>query len=93
MNVSSINNLTAAASVSAESPPAHPLTEDQRTLIHAVKAVNAAGILGEENELTFVVERGSPRAVARIVNKATRQLVQQIPAEYVVRMAEEINRG
>ena len=93
MNVSSINNLAAAATVSAEAPPAHPLKDDQRTLIHAVKAVNAAGILGEENELTFVVERGSRLAVARIVNKKTRQLVQQIPAEYVVRMAEEINRG
>jgi uncharacterized FlaG/YvyC family protein len=92
MNISSINSPT-AAHASAETPPAHPLKEDQRTLIHAVKAVNAAGVLGEENELTFVVERGSRRAVARIVNKATRQLVQQIPAEFVVRMAEEINRG
>jgi uncharacterized FlaG/YvyC family protein len=93
MNVTSINNVTAAAHTPAENPPAHHLTDDQRTLIHAVKAVNASGILGEKNELTFIVDRGSQRVVARIVNKETRQLVQQIPAEYVVRMAEEAKKG
>jgi uncharacterized FlaG/YvyC family protein len=93
MNVTSINSLAAAVGAPAETRPAHPLTDDRRTLIHAVKAVNASGMLGQENELTFVVERGSRRAVARIVNKETREVVQQIPAEYVVRMAEEIERG
>jgi uncharacterized FlaG/YvyC family protein len=93
MNVTSINDLAAAVRAPAETPPAHPLTDEQRTLIHAVKAVNASAMLGDENELTFVVERGTQRAVARIVNKETRQLVEQIPAEYVLRMAEEIQRG
>jgi uncharacterized FlaG/YvyC family protein len=93
MNISSINNLVAAVGAPAEPVPAHRLTDDQRTLIHAVKAVNASGMLGQENELTFVLERGARRAVARIVNIQTRQVVEQIPAEYVVRMAEEMSGG
>ena len=62
MNVSSINNVAAAAGAPVEPAPAHHLTDDQRTLIHAVKAVNASGMLGQENELTFILERGSRRA-------------------------------
>jgi len=93
MNVTSINNPAAAIGTPAEIPLAPAARKDQHTLIHAVKAINASGILGEENELTFVVERGSRLAVARIVNKETREVVEQIPAEYVLRMAEEINRG
>jgi uncharacterized FlaG/YvyC family protein len=93
MNVSSIDNLAVPVSAPTEVAPALYLTEDQRTLIHAVKAVNATGMFGQENELTFVIERGSRRAVARIVNKQTREVVQQIPDEYVLRMAEEMNRG
>jgi uncharacterized FlaG/YvyC family protein len=93
MNVTSINNPVAAISAPAEPAPAHHLQEDQRTLIHAVKAVNASGVLGDENELTFVLERGTRRAVARIVNKQTREVVQQIPAESVIRMAEEMSRS
>jgi uncharacterized FlaG/YvyC family protein len=58
-----------------------------------VKAVNASGMLGRDNELTFVLDRVSRRAVTRIVNKQTGEVVDQIPAEYVLRMAEELNRG
>jgi uncharacterized FlaG/YvyC family protein len=90
MNISSINNLAAAIVPPKEPVPTHYLAEDQRKLIQAVKAVNASGMLGPENELTFVMERGSRLAVARIVNKQTREVVEQIPAEYVVRMAEEL---
>ncbi|HEY4361719.1 MAG TPA: flagellar protein FlaG [Bryobacteraceae bacterium] len=93
MNVSSIANLVAPVGAPTEPAPAHHLTEDQRTLIHAVKAVNASEMLGQDNELTFVFERGSHRTVARIVNKQTREVVKQIPAEYVLRMAEEMKRG
>jgi uncharacterized FlaG/YvyC family protein len=93
MNVTSVDNVVATVGVATEPVAAHQLMEDQRTLIHAVKAVNASGMLGQENELTFVLERGTRRAVARIVNKETRQLVKQIPDEYVLRMAEEMNRG
>ena len=93
MNVSSINNLAAPVGATAETQAAHPLTEDQRTLIHAIKAVNASEMFGSENELTFILERRSRRPMPRLVNRETRQVVQQIPGEYVMRMAEEIKRG
>ena len=94
MSISSVSSHQAVpAPVPAEPASPRPSTEDQRTLIQAVKAVNATEMFGQENELTFFLDRASRRAVARIVNKKTREVVQQIPAEYVLRMAEEIKRG
>jgi uncharacterized FlaG/YvyC family protein len=89
--LSSINNL--AMQVSATAEPSTPLSEEERILVHAVKAVNASEMLGPENELTFLRDRGTRRAVVRIVNKRTGEVIQQIPAEYVLRMAEEMKRG
>lgn len=91
MNISSAHFAFLQGHTQAEPAPPNPLTEDQRTLIHAVKAVNAAETFGQDNELTFVMDRAARRAVVRIVNRKTREVIQQIPAEYVLRLAEEIN--
>ena len=95
MNVTSINNLASqlsASSVSAPSLP-KPVSEDQKALIRAVKAVNAAEMFGEENEVTFRVDRTAGIAVVRVVNKKTGELVQQIPSEQILKMAEESSGG
>ena len=86
MNISSISNLatTVAQPVQAKQP-----TQDQKALIQAVKAVNASQLLGQENELTFIIDRAAQIAVVRIVNKKTGELVQQIPNEQVLKLAEE----
>lgn len=90
MNLSSIQNV-AILNAAAEPVPTQPLTEDQRTLIQAVKAVNASGMFGQDNELTFSMDRAARQMVLRVVNKATRDVVMQIPDEYVLRLAEKMN--
>jgi len=80
------------------SAPAEPVlpqaaSQDQRTLIQAVKAVNAVELFGQNNELTFIMDRATRRAVVRIVDRKSGEVVEQIPAEYVLRMAEELKRG
>ena len=93
MDVSSISNLAGnlTAVVEAQAPAA--AAPGQRQLIQAVKAVNAAEMFGQNNELTFVMDRASRRAVVRIVNRNTHEVVRQIPSEYVLRLAEESSRG
>lgn len=88
MNISSISNFASHLS-SQTAQPKQPPTPDQRALIQAVKAVNAAEMFGQENELTFVIDRAARIAVVRIVNKKTGDVVQQIPNEQVLKMAEE----
>jgi uncharacterized FlaG/YvyC family protein len=61
----------------------------QRQLIQAVKAVNGSELFGQNSELTFVFDRHTRKALVRIINKETREVVMQIPPERVIRMAEE----
>ena len=88
MDISSMN--AAHVPAPAEPPSAQPANAEQRNLIQAVKAVDATELFGQENELTFLFDRSTRRAVVRIVNRESGQVVQQIPAEKVLRMAEEI---
>ena len=87
MDISSISN-NLPVSAPAE-PTAAPVPNNQRALIQAVKAVNAPELFGEENELTFVMDRQSRRMLVRIVNRQTGKIVDQIPPEYVLNLAEE----
>ena len=90
MNTSSVNN---HASAPAETPLPRAIAEEQRTLIKAVKAVNAAEMFGHQNEVTFVYDRPTQRMLVRVVNRETREIVNQIPSEYVIQMAEEMKGG
>jgi flagellar protein FlaG len=90
MDVSTINELRTGIPTAPSAPALE--VEERRTLIHAVRAVNAAELYGQENELSFAFDRQSQRAVVRIVDKKTRELVQQIPNEQVLRLAEELKQ-
>ncbi len=88
MDVASVqaNPLTAAT---APEVPAS-IQKEQREMIRAVKAINASELFGEDNELTFVLDRETRRPLVRIVDKKTQQVVRQIPPEYALRMAEDL---
>jgi uncharacterized FlaG/YvyC family protein len=94
MNVSSISNL--ASHLSAATPAAQPKpqpTPDQTALLQSVKAavktVNDAQLFGQDNEVTFRIDRAVNIAVVRVINKQTGELVQQIPNEQMLKLAEE----
>ena len=59
-------------------------------LVQAVRTLNTAAAFGDQNEITFQVDRTSRLPVIRIVDRNTKELVTQIPAEYVLRMAEDL---
>jgi flagellar protein FlaG len=66
---------------------------EKREIIQAVKAVNATELFGANQELTFMVDRSSQRAVIRLVDRETRDVIRQIPPEYVLRAAEDLDLG
>jgi uncharacterized FlaG/YvyC family protein len=86
-------NLQSSLTAPADAARSAPAAEDRRALIRAVRAVNSADLFGYDRELSFAFDRSSQRPVVRIVNRETRELIQQIPAEYILRMAEELNRS
>jgi len=63
---------------------------ENRDLIRAVKALNATELFGQDNELTFVLDRETRRPLVRIVNRETKEVIRQIPPEYILRMAEDM---
>ena len=92
MDTSSIN-LAAPIGAPAQTSFPQPPSADQRALIQAVKAVNGAELLGQDQELTIVLDRATRRALVRIVSRQTGEVIEQIPPEYVLRMAEEVSEG
>lgn len=62
----------------------------RRELIKAVKALNQTELFGENNELTFVLDRNTHRPLMRLVDRKTREVIRQIPAESVLRQAGDL---
>jgi flagellar protein FlaG len=77
----------AALAVEVKSPE---LRAENHELIKAVKKLNQAESFGNDRELTFLLDRETGRPVVRIIDKRTREVIQQFPPEYVVRLADEL---
>ena len=92
MDITGVNGL-GQAPISAPAPVTPEQLAENRDLVQAVKALNAAASFGENHELTFLLDRNSRLPVIRIVNKKTNELVDQIPPEYVLRLAEELRQS
>jgi uncharacterized FlaG/YvyC family protein len=73
-------------------PVAAELKLENRDIIAAVNTVNRTELLGE-NELAFQLDRESRRPVILIVDRKTKEVVQQIPPEYVLRVAADLKQN
>lgn len=78
------------AGVVAAAPPEK--AAENRQVIHAVKAINATAMMGEDSELTFAMDAQTHRPVVRIVDKKTNQVIEQLPPEVVLAMAADLNK-
>ena len=64
-----------------------------RELIQAVKSINATEHFGPNSELTFLLDRHTLRPIMRVVNSKTREVIQQLPPEYVLELAKRPRRS
>jgi len=85
-----ISSVQTAAHYAAAPVQAPDKLAEQRQLIRAVHALNATDLFGENRELSFALDRDTKRPVIRIVDRNTREVIQQIPPEYALRMAEDL---
>jgi hypothetical protein len=53
----------------------------------------AAGILGDNNEITFQIDRNSRLPLIRIIDRTTNKVVERIPAEYILQLAESLGKS
>jgi flagellar protein FlaG len=73
----------------AATPASAEQVAANREVIKAVQAVNAAEMFGQDNQLTFVLDRGTQKTIIRVVDRKTNEVIRQIPAEYMLRLAED----
>lgn len=69
---------------------AQALSSEQRAVIRAVNAVNSSGAYGSDHQLTYSIDRSARLVIVRLVDKTTGAVLDQIPNQYLVRMAEEL---
>ncbi len=95
MDISGISG--AAVAVQAAVPAQAPIPPEQaannRNLVQAVQAVNEAGVFGENNEITFQIDRNSRMPVIQIIDRSTQQVVDQIPPEYILQLAQTLGKS
>jgi len=89
MNITSLQ--PAASSLPASASPQVSVQEaaQRRQLLQAAKSVNESGVLGQ-NQIEFRLDRQTHRAIIRVVDRTTQQVVSQIPPEYVLRLAQDL---
>ncbi len=96
MDVSAVS-AGSIARIPPATAPAEAIPTDQaaenREVVRAVKALNGTEMFGDENELTFQRDPTTHRMVVRVINRNTREVVSQIPAEYVLRLAEDLPKN
>jgi uncharacterized FlaG/YvyC family protein len=63
--------------------------EETRQVAAAVQKLNKSDYTGPTRELTILLDPKTHRPMVRIVDKATGEVVQQVPSELVLRMAQE----
>ena len=92
MEIASVQNpLVSIAATSDVQPPERKA--ENRELIQAVKALNGTGMFGQDRELTFQMDRQTRHMVIRIVDRKTKETISQVPPEYVLRLAGDLNQG
>ena len=85
-----ITALQGVASTPAPVPVGVETAAENREIVTAIKSINATELAGSNSELTFVFERFTGRPLIRLVDRTTRNVIQQIPPEYMLRWAQEI---
>jgi uncharacterized FlaG/YvyC family protein len=90
MVISSTSPSVIAQAQTSQVPAAE--TAQRRQLIQATKTLNDSGLFGK-NQIVFAVDSVTHRPVIRIEDRETHEVVQQLPPEYVLELAQGIGIG
>jgi uncharacterized FlaG/YvyC family protein len=89
MDVNSLNRIT-QASPAVATPVEADAASQKRQAVQAVKAVNKSEMFGADNGLDLQQDPVSKRWVVKVVNRTTGDVISQVPAEYVLRLADDL---
>lgn len=91
MEIRRIDPTPELAAVSPVTPLTPQMRAEQAQLVRAVERINEAELFGQRSELTITVDRETRRPVVKIVDRETQEVIRQIPPEYVLRLAHDLD--
>ena len=91
MTISPINSNTPVVGVDRTPGPVD--SGQNIRLAQAIRQINNSNIFSPQNELTFILDRTTRRPITRVVNRDTHEVVAQLPPEYVLQLASELQSG
>jgi len=91
MNISSSIPTVTSNDPHSNASPAE-IAERQR-VVQAIRLVDRAQIFGANRELTFALDRNTHRPVIRVIDRDTREVVTQLPPEYIMRLSGSLKQN
>jgi flagellar protein FlaG len=89
MEITPINGADSVSRVHSATPSPDQVAQN-RQILQAMKTVNTVKSLGESRELRFMMDRSTHRPIIQIVDLETDEVIGQIPAEHVLKLAESL---
>jgi flagellar protein FlaG len=91
MDITGVNrSIQTAPATAAPLPVDHAAAN--REVVQAVKALNETEMFGQDNQLRFQKDPRTGRMVVKVVNSKTNEVVSQIPAEYLLSLAQDLKQ-
>jgi len=89
MDITAISRSVETLHAPAPAIPADRAAEN-REVVQAVKALNGAEMFGQDSELMFQRDPITQRMVIQLVDPKTKEVISQIPKEYLLRLAQDL---
>jgi flagellar protein FlaG len=90
MTIAEVQQIRASGVDAQRESPQGPGLEQatrNREVARAVRTLNEAQAVGASSELRFAVDRATGESLIRIVDRATNEIITQVPPEAVLRLA------
>jgi uncharacterized FlaG/YvyC family protein len=91
MNISSTTPVVTPSDLYSGLTPAE--TTERQKVVSAMRTVNADNMFGASRELTFSVDRTTRRMIIHVIDRDTHETVMQLPPEYILRLAADLQHG
>jgi uncharacterized FlaG/YvyC family protein len=85
----SVNAVTLAAPAPGISAAPSAGQTLNRAVSAAVGQLNEAGYAGQGREITFSVDPATKQSVIKVIDTATKEVINQLPPEYLLQIAAE----
>jgi flagellar protein FlaG len=90
MDIPRVDSIGASTAVSAPTTPSNEKDIPVREIVTAVHEINRSELMGEGRQLTFSRDPQTRRPIIQIVDQSTGEVLDQIPSQTLLELAQQI---